>query len=178
MERKNSRKKRPGVGNSMSERNSYLQVFDLSSVKPHEFVQYGLACLEKFASLGDSCAKETREKLRVVVAGGDGTVGWVLGCLGELNRADCQFHRQGGFFPFNWKSAIKRTLDRIGNDPTRCLDSWHVLVTMPAGVDMETPYSLKATEETPLDQVCGRSLLYYPVIFSPFCKIQFELGEQ
>ncbi|KAL2455360.1 Uncharacterized protein Fot_57596 [Forsythia ovata] len=27
------------------------QVFDLSSVKPHEFVQYGLACLKKFASL-------------------------------------------------------------------------------------------------------------------------------
>ncbi|KAL2514752.1 Replication factor-A C terminal domain-containing protein [Forsythia ovata] len=26
-------------------------VFDLSSVKPHEFVQYGLACLKKFASL-------------------------------------------------------------------------------------------------------------------------------
>lgn len=43
------------------------QVFDLSAVKPHEFVQYGLSCLEKFAALGDTCAKETREKIRVVV---------------------------------------------------------------------------------------------------------------
>lgn len=36
-------------------------------MKPHEFVNYGLGCLEKLAELGDSCAKETREKLRVVV---------------------------------------------------------------------------------------------------------------
>ena len=36
-------------------------------MKPHEFIQYGLGCLEKLAELGDSCAKETREKLRIVV---------------------------------------------------------------------------------------------------------------
>lgn len=45
----------------------WYQVFDLSTMKPHEFVQYGLGCLEKFAGLGDQCAKEIREKLRVVV---------------------------------------------------------------------------------------------------------------
>ncbi|CAI9787441.1 unnamed protein product [Fraxinus pennsylvanica] len=146
------------------------QVFDLSSVKPHEFVQYGLACLENFARLGDTCAKETREKLRVVVAGGDGTVGWVLGCLGELNKQGrlpvppaaiiplgtgndlSRSFGWGGSFPFNWKSSIKRTLDRIGNDPTCYLDSWHVLISMPAEGDLDIPYSLKATEETPLDQ--------------------------
>lgn len=44
-----------------------VQVFELSDVKPHEFVQYGLGCLEKLAALGDNCAKETREKIRVVV---------------------------------------------------------------------------------------------------------------
>ena len=43
------------------------QVLDLSQVKPHEFVQFGLGSLEKLASEGDTCAKETREKLRVVV---------------------------------------------------------------------------------------------------------------
>ena len=45
-----------------------LQVFDLSDVKPHEFVRYGLGCLDILAGLGDSCAKETREKIRVVVS--------------------------------------------------------------------------------------------------------------
>lgn len=44
-----------------------MQVFDLKDVKPHEFVQYGLKCLEMLAGIGDSCAKDTRERLRVVV---------------------------------------------------------------------------------------------------------------
>lgn len=48
------------------------QVFDLSMVKPSEFVQYGLACLEKLADLGVHCAKETWEKL------------WIMVCLTRL----------------------------------------------------------------------------------------------
>ncbi|KAI3674914.1 hypothetical protein L2E82_51790 [Cichorium intybus] len=63
------------------------QVIDLLSVKPHEFIQYGLGFLEKVANLGDNCAKETREKLRLLVASGDGTVWRVLGCVGELHKA-------------------------------------------------------------------------------------------
>ncbi|KAL7097365.1 hypothetical protein ACP275_10G140100 [Erythranthe tilingii] len=146
------------------------QVFDLSNVKPHEFVQYGLSCLENFASLGDTCAKQTREKLRIV-AGGDGTVGWVLGCLGELNKqvtgptvpptgiiplgTGNDLSRSfgwGGSFPFNWKSSIKRTLDKVARGPVVRLDSWQVLISMPVGKKLDTPYSLKETEETPLDQ--------------------------
>lgn len=44
-----------------------MQVFDLSDVKPNEFVQYGLGCLEVLARLGDSRAKECRERMRVMV---------------------------------------------------------------------------------------------------------------
>lgn len=146
------------------------QVYDLSQVKPHEFVQYGLACLEKFADVGDECAKEVREKLRVVVAGGDGTVGWVLGCLGELSKEArepvpptgiiplgtgndlSRSFGWGGSFPFNWKSAIKRTLDKIADGPTCRLDSWNLVLSMPAGEELVTPYSLKSCEEISLDQ--------------------------
>ncbi|KAL3535320.1 hypothetical protein ACH5RR_003781 [Cinchona calisaya] len=146
------------------------QVYDLCLVKPHEFVQYGLGCLEKFSDLGDSCAKEVREKLRVVVAGGDGTVGWVLGCLGELPKEGrdpvpatgiiplgtgndlSRSFGWGGSFPFNWKSAIKRTLDSITNAPTCHLDSWNLVLSMPAGEALEAPYSLKPCEETSLDE--------------------------
>ncbi|XP_051150476.1 diacylglycerol kinase 7-like [Andrographis paniculata] len=146
------------------------QVFDLQSVKPHEFVQYGLSCLENFAARGDNCAKQTREKLRIVVAGGDGTVGWVLGCLGDLNKQGrlplppsgviplgtgndlARSFGWGGSFPFNWKSAVKRILEKVAHGSIAHLDSWHVLISMPGGEELEVPYSLKATEETLLDQ--------------------------
>lgn len=146
------------------------QVIDLLSVKPQEFINYGLGCLEKLASIGDMCAKETREKLRIVVAGGDGTVGWVLGCLGELHKAGrdpvpptavvplgtgndlSRSFGWGGSFPFSWKAAIKKTLDKATRAPTSRLDSWNLVISMPAGADLDTPYSLKRTEEVVLDQ--------------------------
>ncbi|KAF1887676.1 hypothetical protein Lal_00040730 [Lupinus albus] len=163
------------------------QVFDLSDVKPHEFVRYGLGCLEMLAGLGDSCAKETREKLRVMqshwriwlagqVAGGDGTVGWVLGCLIELRTLGrepvppvaviplgtgndlSRSFRWGGSFPYAWKSAIKRSLYRASTGPIHHLDSWRVSVLMPDGTHVDPPHSLKHTEEFTLDQVGGLGL--------------------
>ncbi|KAH9806081.1 diacylglycerol kinase 7 [Citrus sinensis] len=146
------------------------QVFDLSEVKPHEFVQYGLACLEKLAELGDFCAKDTRQKMRIVVAGGDGTVGWVLGSVGELNKQGrepvppvaiiplgtgndlSRSFGWGGSFPFAWKSAVKRTLQRASAGPICRLDSWHAVIQMPSGEVVDPPHSLKPTEDCALDQ--------------------------
>ncbi|CAD5335171.1 unnamed protein product [Arabidopsis thaliana] len=146
------------------------QVYDLTEVKPNEFIRYGLGCLEAFASRGDECAKEIREKMRIVVAGGDGTVGWVLGCLGELNLQNrlpvppvsimplgtgndlSRSFGWGGSFPFAWKSAIKRTLHRASVAPISRLDSWNILITMPSGEIVDPPYSLKATQECYIDQ--------------------------
>ncbi|CAN1228717.1 Diacylglycerol kinase 7 [Linum grandiflorum] len=146
------------------------QVFDLSDVKPHEFVKHGLMCIEKMAVLGDLCAKECREKMRIMVAGGDGTVGWVLGSLAELNKEGRQpippvgviplgtgndLSRSfgwGGSFPFAWKSGVKRSLDRAIAGPVCRLDSWQVVVSMAEGQVVDAPHSLKATEECHLDQ--------------------------
>ncbi|KAF5787549.1 putative diacylglycerol kinase (ATP) [Helianthus annuus] len=146
------------------------QVFDLHNVKPHEFVQYGLACMESIAALGDCCAQETRERLRIVVAGGDGTVGWVLGCLGELHERGrdpvpptaiiplgtgndlSRSFGWGGSFSIKWKKAIKRVLDRAINAPLARLDSWNLVISMPAGAQLDTPYALKQTEEVVLDK--------------------------
>ncbi|KAL0785033.1 hypothetical protein Bca101_001278 [Brassica carinata] len=128
------------------------QVFDLTEVKPNEFIRYGLGCLEVLAARGDECAKEIRERMRIVVAGGDGTVGWVLGCLGELNVQNRQPVPPGGSFPFAWKSAIKRTLYRASTAPVSRLDSWDILITMPSGEIEDPPYSLKTTQECIIDQ--------------------------
>lgn len=115
-------------------------------MKPNEFVQYGLSCLEKFAALGDTCAKETRENIRVVVctrcniimapffflnrtysssaflsrsymfnflvlqaAGGDGTVGWILGCLGELKRQNRDPVPPTGIIPLGTGNDLSRS---------------------------------------------------------------------
>ncbi|KAL1217506.1 Diacylglycerol kinase 4 [Cardamine amara subsp. amara] len=146
------------------------QVFDLTEVKPHVFIRYGLGCLETLASQGDEYAKDIREKMRIVVAGGDGTVGWVLGCLGELNLQNrlpvppvsimplgtgndlSRSFGWGGSFPFAWKSAIKRTLHRASVSSISRLDSWNILITMPSGEIVDPPYSLKSTQECYIDQ--------------------------
>ncbi|KAI3881420.1 hypothetical protein MKW92_012408 [Papaver armeniacum] len=103
---------------------SQEQVFDLSVVKPPEFVRYGLACLESLASHGDHCAKETRDKLRII----------------------------GGSFPFAWKSAVKRTLNEAITARISRLDSWNVVVTMPAGDTVELPHCMSYTEDYTHDQ--------------------------
>ncbi|KAG4942592.1 hypothetical protein AAZX31_17G065100 [Glycine max] len=160
----------PALKERLQQLMSEEQVFDLSDVKPHEFVRYGLSCLEMLAGLGDSCAKETRERIRVMVAGGDGTVGWVLGCLTELrtqgrepvppvgiiplgtgNDLSRSFH-WGGSFPFAWRSAIKRTLQRASNGTVNRLDSWRVSLSMPEGTPVVLPHCFKHTEEFSLDQ--------------------------
>ncbi|KAJ9141235.1 hypothetical protein P3X46_031796 [Hevea brasiliensis] len=146
------------------------QVFDLFDVKPPEFVEFGLVCLEKLAALGDFCARDTREKMRIMVAGGDGTVGWILGSLASLNRQGrepippvgiiplgtgndlARSFGWGGSFPFAWKSAVKRSLHRAITGPVCRLDSWHLLVMMPSGEVVDPPHSLKHTEEYSLDQ--------------------------
>ncbi|GAY48445.1 hypothetical protein CUMW_111700 [Citrus unshiu] len=119
------------------------QVFDLSEVKPHEFVQYGLACLEKLAELGSvgELNKQGREPVPPVAI-------IPLGTGNDLSRS----FGWGGSFPFAWKSAVKRTLQRASAGPICRLDSWHAVIQMPSGEVVDPPHSLKPTEDCALDQ--------------------------
>ncbi|KAJ3693377.1 hypothetical protein LUZ60_008857 [Juncus effusus] len=146
------------------------QVFDLSMVNPLDFVQYGLAYLEMLADSGDFCAKSARENLRIMVAGGDGTVGWILGCLGELNVQNrkpvppigviplgtgndlSRTFNWGASFPFAWRQAVKRSLYKAITGPICRLDSWKVTVSMPAGEEMDLPYALREIGECTIEQ--------------------------
>ncbi|RWW83336.1 hypothetical protein BHE74_00008158 [Ensete ventricosum] len=77
--------------------------------QPSDFVQYGLAFLERLADLGDYCAKATRENLRVMVAGGDGTVGWVLESLGELYVQNREPVPPSGIIPLGTGNDLSRS---------------------------------------------------------------------
>ncbi|XP_074372102.1 diacylglycerol kinase 4-like isoform X2 [Apium graveolens] len=160
--------------------------------------QYGLGCLEKFAGLGDQCAIDIREKLRVVAAGGDGTVGWLLGCLGELSKQGrepvpptsiiplgtgndlSRSFGWGGSLTFKWKSAVKRSLYRATNGPICRLDSWKLRILMPAGEELETPHALKPTEEFLLDQdleiggELAEKVSCYEGVFYNYCSIGMD----
>ncbi|KAK7304158.1 hypothetical protein RJT34_15240 [Clitoria ternatea] len=160
----------PGLKERLHQLMSEEQVFDILDVKPYEFIRYGLGCLEVLAGLGDSCAKETRDRIRIVVAGGDGTVGWVLGCLTELHRQGrvpvppvgiiplgtgndlSRSFGWGGSFPFSWKQAIKRTLYKATIGQVCHLDSWKVSLSMPEDTIIEPPQLLKHTKEFTLDE--------------------------
>ncbi|GJU48552.1 diacylglycerol kinase 4-like protein [Tanacetum coccineum] len=50
------------------------------------------------------------------------------------------------------ESSVKKTLDKASRNPTSRLDSWNLVFSMPAGEDLDTPYSLKRSEEVVLDQ--------------------------
>lgn len=146
------------------------QVFDLSEVKPSDFLRHGLGCLEKLASFGDHCAKETRDRIRIMAAGGDGTVGWILGSIVELRL---ESHKRippvgiiplgtgndlarsfgwGGSFPMAWRSAVKRYLDRAVSGPICRLDSWQVMLTPIAGQELNLPPAFRP-QEAPTHQL-------------------------
>lgn len=183
----------PALKARLQELISEQQVFDLSSVKPSEFLHHGLGCLEKLASFGDHCAQETRKRVRIVVAGGDGSVGWVLGCIGELHSENrkpippvgiiplgtgndlARSFGWGGSFPFAWKSAIKSSLLKVISGPISRLDSWQVVMTTVDGKKLELPYALKPHQQTSIaqdgiqdDTMSSTSVSYEGVFYNYF----------
>ncbi|MCO5558805.1 hypothetical protein L7F22_012392 [Adiantum nelumboides] len=61
------------------------QVVDLNEVEPETLLQRVLGGLQRLCIEGDYIAAAVKENLRIIVAGGDGTVGWVLGIIAKLN---------------------------------------------------------------------------------------------
>ncbi|KAF6153952.1 hypothetical protein GIB67_023729 [Kingdonia uniflora] len=60
------------------------QVFDLGEETPDKVLHKIYVTLEKLNRNGDSFADEIKKRLRLIVAGGDGTASWLLGVVCDL----------------------------------------------------------------------------------------------
>ncbi|KAG0610421.1 hypothetical protein M758_7G063800 [Ceratodon purpureus] len=151
---------------------SSYQVYDLAKHSPSAVLQYGLGCLDKMAKSGDECARKTLEKLRILVAGGDGTVGWVLSSVGALRELPepisippvgviplgtgndlSRSFGWGGEFASTSKSTLKRVLVKALGSNASPLDTWTAVV-MPAksvaADNIEFPHAMHPQHHVPL----------------------------
>ncbi len=60
------------------------QVYDLQDHRPGPVLQRIWANLDAATAAGDPRADYYRRNLRILAAGGDGTVAWILGTIAEL----------------------------------------------------------------------------------------------
>ncbi|CAK9214307.1 unnamed protein product [Sphagnum troendelagicum] len=100
----------PNLFIHLSELISPLQVYDLARTAPGDVLVHGLGLLEKLAEAGDACAQATRTNLRIMVAGGDGTVGWVLSDVDALHSTKPNAHLPPvGIIPLGTGNDLSRS---------------------------------------------------------------------
>ncbi|CAK9875307.1 unnamed protein product [Sphagnum jensenii] len=162
----------PALTQHLAELISPNQVYDLASTKPTDVIRYGIGCLDKLATSGDECAGLIRSNLRIIVAGGDGTVGWVLSCLDELqisspsgnvppvsiiplgtgNDLSRSFGWGGGFSSAS-KGAVRKLLLKTLSASVVPVDTWQVVVKPTAAIastDIQFPHALHPQHHVPL----------------------------
>lgn len=143
------------------------QVFDLSEESPDKSLSRVYVNLEKLKLDGDAFATQIEEKLRIIVAGGDGTAGWLLGVVSDLKLAKAPPIATVPLgtgnnlpFAFGWgkknpgtdRQAVLSFLDQVQKAKEMKIDSWHILMRMKAPKNgscdpiapLELPHSLHA----------------------------------
>ncbi|XP_071702631.1 diacylglycerol kinase 1-like [Rutidosis leptorrhynchoides] len=146
------------------------QVFDLNEEAPDKVLHQLFFNLEKHKHNGDSFASEIQTRLRIIVAGGDGTAGWILGVISDLNLvhpppvATVPLGTGNNLpFAFGWGKknpetdleSVKMFLGQVRDAKEMKVDSWHVLMRMkvPRGdgscdpiAPLDLPHSLHAVK--------------------------------
>ncbi|PON81916.1 Diacylglycerol kinase [Trema orientale] len=143
------------------------QVLDLGEEAPDEALRRVYVNLQRLKSEGDEFAKHIEEKLRLIVAGGDGTAGWLLGVVSDLKLshpppiATVPLGTGNNLpFAFGWgkrnpgtdSNAVEAFLDQVLKAKEMKIDSWHIMMRMRAPKEgpcdpippLELPHSLHA----------------------------------
>ncbi|KAM7498201.1 hypothetical protein LguiA_022615 [Lonicera macranthoides] len=143
------------------------QVFDLGEVAPDDVLRRLYLTLETLKLNGDELAPKIQERLKIIVAGGDGTAGWLLGVVCDLKLsqpppiATVPLGTGNNLpFAFGWgkknpgtdKNSVLSFLDQVMKAKEMEIDSWHILMRMKAPTEgsfepiapLELPHSLHA----------------------------------
>ncbi|GAA0156063.1 kinase [Lithospermum erythrorhizon] len=147
------------------------QVIDLGEKSPEKVLHQLYFNLERHHKNGDNMSTEIQKTLRVIVAGGDGTAGWILGVVSDLKLARSPPIATVPLgtgnnlpFAFGWgkknpetdHQSVKTFLDHVKSANEMKVDSWHILMRMkaPRGdscdpiAPLELPHSLHAFKRT------------------------------
>ncbi|XP_056167129.1 diacylglycerol kinase 5-like isoform X2 [Syzygium oleosum] len=123
------------------------QVFDLGETAPGEVLQQLYENLEILKQDGDPLASEIQKRLKLIVAGGDGTANWLLGVVSDLKLpqpppvATVPLGTGNNLpFSFGWgkknpgvdRRSVMSFLSQVKTAKEMKIDGWHLVMQMRA----------------------------------------------
>ncbi|KAG6416919.1 hypothetical protein SASPL_124360 [Salvia splendens] len=123
------------------------QVIDLGEEAPDSVLRKLFINLERLKNRGDGNASEIEKNLRLIVAGGDGTAGWILGVVSDLKLshpppiATMPLGTGNNLpFAFGWgkknpgtdRGSVLSFMDKVRKANKMKMDSWHIMMRMKA----------------------------------------------